>query len=752
MRRILARPFFALAAAVLATAVFLPDAPLAHAQPAQNYVTPQAATANTYVTPQAATGAAGDGSSLYSSSQLGSGLTAGAQAQSASGQQSGSALGAPKDPTFGGDAGSQFGSVMTWIMTLFAWLVGVAALSLDYVAYYTVVSMGSYVGNITAIGVAWRVLRDIANIMLIFGFLAIGITTILQVSWYGGAQKLLPKLVIAAVAMNFSLFVCEALIDGTNIIATQFYQQINGGQPLTQTTLANTKVNFVSGSNTDIGNEPISNAIMGQLGFQTLYNAGNVNQKAYEGSNTWLFGFLAIILFGVTAFVLFSLTLILVARFVALIFFILLSPVGFMGWAVPLMQGRADQWWKNFLDQIITAPILFLLLYVALAVITDAKFLTGDCGGGTCTKTWGFVGGNNLVGFASMLLSFMIAIGLLLVVTIKARSMGAFGADWAMKWGSRLSGAAVAAGSVAWIGRSTVGAGGRLAAKGLGNTRFGRSFVGRPIVDALEKKVAGASFDVRSVEAVRKFAGSAGLALGAAQKGGYTADVKARVESYERAAGRIRAKGKEAKKEKDALETANKALVAAQKDKEDRSKEYQAMVPAETAAKEAAARQAEFEQLEAEIKEKTGGGVFKASPEQQRALDEARQKAAKSAAVATSSAEAFEALKSAAAALDAAAKQQKEAAGNVGNATKAEKQKYIESLESWSKSTAFGNMSSVPGFFGGMVPVLGVAAGEAAARLKKNAGKTQEERELDALLKKIKKAGGGGGEEKKEEK
>ncbi len=542
MRRILARPFFALAAAVLATAVFLPDAPLAHAQPAQNYVTPQAATANTYVTPQAATGAAGDGSSLYSSSQLGSGLTAGAQAQSASGQQSGSALGAPKDPTFGGDAGSQFGSVMTWIMTLFAWLVGVAALSLDYVAYYTVVSMGSYVGNITAIGVAWRVLRDIANIMLIFGFLAIGITTILQVSWYGGAQKLLPKLVIAAVAMNFSLFVCEALIDGTNIIATQFYQQINGGQPLTQTTLANTKVNFVSGSNTDIGNEPISNAIMGQLGFQTLYNAGNVNQKAYEGSNTWLFGFLAIILFGVTAFVLFSLTLILVARFVALIFFILLSPVGFMGWAVPLMQGRADQWWKNFLDQIITAPILFLLLYVALAVITDAKFLTGDCGGGTCTKTWGFVGGNNLVGFASMLLSFMIAIGLLLVVTIKARSMGAVGADWATKTAGKIT-----FGATAWAANRTVGRGAYLASRRLrqseGFNRF-NALTGGLTTRALDR-AASASFDVRASAAWKAFPGGH-IQAGTPTKGGFVEARKQSIKQHEEEAKRIETAHKEA--------------------------------------------------------------------------------------------------------------------------------------------------------------------------------------------------------------
>jgi len=77
----------------------------------------------------------------------------------------------------GGDTeDTMFNGIMTKIVSLFAWLVGVAALTLDYAVFYTVVNMGSYLSHLTAIGVTWRILRDIGNIMLIFGFLGIGIT------------------------------------------------------------------------------------------------------------------------------------------------------------------------------------------------------------------------------------------------------------------------------------------------------------------------------------------------------------------------------------------------------------------------------------------------------------------------------------------------------------------------------------------------------------------------------------------------
>jgi hypothetical protein len=407
-----------------------------------------------------------------------------------------------------------YNTIMAKVMSLFAWLVGVAAITLDNSVYYTVVKMGSYVNQLDAVGVTWRILRDIGNIMLIFGFLAAGIATILNIEMYGWGKKMLPMLLVGAVFINFSLFITEAIIDTGNLFATQFYTQINGGP-------AGVK-DFDKGAIT-VSNEGISNKIMGQLGLQTIYGNGKARTEIFDRGNPWIIGFMAIILFIVTAFVMFSLAFILIARFVILLFLIILAPVGFAGLAVPKLAKRAGQWWDALFEQTITAPVLLLLLYIALAVITDAKFLAGF--NSSSNPDWVGFASNNLTGFASVFLSFLVAMGLLLAVVIASKKMSAFGAGWASSAAGKLT-----FGATAWAGRTTVGWGASRAAKALRGTALARvPLIGTGAVRGLER-VATGSFDVRGVAMGGGLKGI-GVEAGTAQKGGYRADLKGRIES-----------------------------------------------------------------------------------------------------------------------------------------------------------------------------------------------------------------------------
>jgi hypothetical protein len=389
----------------------------------------------------------------------------------------------PQNP----DTSKGFGTIMTWIMVLFAWLVGVAALTLNYAVYYTIVKMGAYVNSLDAIGVTWSIMRDVGNIMLIFGFLAAGITTILNVNWYGFSRKMLPMLLVGAVFLNFSLFFAEAIIDGGNLFATQFYTQINGGQ-----------VTPPSLSVESIQSEGISNKIMGQLGLTTLYNNGRVNPKILDNNSSWLVGFMGIILFIITAFVMFALAFVLIARFVILIYLIVIAPIGFAGLAIPNLDATAKWWWHKLFEQTITAPVLLLLLYVALAIITDARFLVsaGDWTGFIPNSTTGA----NLGGFASAMLSFLIAMGLLISVVIFSKKISAFGASWASKGAGALT-----FGATAWAGRGIIGT-------GIGRGVLGNRFIKRGAVSdnklirygsrALSftgKRLQNRTFDIRNM-------------------------------------------------------------------------------------------------------------------------------------------------------------------------------------------------------------------------------------------------------------
>ena len=396
-----------------------------------------------------------------------------------------------------------FNSVINFLMGLFAWLLGVAVLTLDYAVYHTVVKMGSYVSGLSAVGTVWRILRDIGNIALIFGFLAIGISTILNTTKLGWGQKTLPMLLVAAVFLNFSLFISEAVIDTGNLFATEFYKQINGGALPTSESLALESI-------TNAGDVGISNRIMSQLKLATLY--GDVITKGTVLPGATTVGFMGIILFMITAFVMFALAFILIARFVALIFIIILSPIGFAGLAIPKLSGLAGQWWGKLFEQTITAPVLLLMLYIALAVITDVNFL-----GFSPTTDWtGFIsdnGNTDFGAFASMMLSFLIAMGLLLAVVVFAKKLSAFGAGWATKVGGMASFGALSLGARATLGS----AGNVLASKRMQSWArtggYGGKYVKRAIVLG-GRGLRSSTFDFRNAPGAASGLGSLSINAG----------------------------------------------------------------------------------------------------------------------------------------------------------------------------------------------------------------------------------------------
>ena len=427
--------------------------------------------------------------------------------------------GSNKPLSFGGITDAILSPIMTQIMSIFAWILGLAMITLDYSVYYTVVKMGSYVQNLSAVGIAWRILRDLGNIALIFGFLAVGITTILNVDWYGGGKKFIPSLIIAAVFLNFSLFMTEAVIDTGNLFATQFYTQINGGVAAGSriTSSGNASpIGQVASVTSAISNEVISTKIMNQLGLQTLYDVARGNKPVFKGNNMTFISMMGILLFIVASFVMFSLAFILITRFIALIFIIILSPVGFAGFAIPQLASASKKWFDTLVEQTLTAPVLLLLLYIALTVITDANFLRF---GTTGPDYMGFIqttdGGFNLPGLASAVLSFSVAMGLLLSVVYFSKKLGAMGGDWATKTAGKLS-----FGAASFAMRSTAGRGLQRVSREIRTSeKFGRTQTGRLFAGIADRGAKG-NFDIRSTGALKNFPGG-GIDAGEAQKGGY---------------------------------------------------------------------------------------------------------------------------------------------------------------------------------------------------------------------------------------
>lgn len=67
---------------------------------------------------------------------------------------------------------------------------------------------------------AWQSFLNIANVMFVIAFIAIVFSqvTSIGISNYG-IKKLLPKLIVVAILVNVSYFICQLVVDLSNLLA-----------------------------------------------------------------------------------------------------------------------------------------------------------------------------------------------------------------------------------------------------------------------------------------------------------------------------------------------------------------------------------------------------------------------------------------------------------------------------------------------------------------------------------------------------
>lgn len=261
--------------------------------------------------------------------------------------------------------------VFSWLMTGFGGVFDAALrFSLETCNYappsapVVTGSSGTCTGDgITAIQTGWILIRDFMNIGFIFIILYIAISTILRNT---GAQtkRLLGGLVLAAVLVNFSMFIASLVIDAGNVLGVAFYNAIQDG----------------SGN---VGS--ISQAIAGGLNIQELYNP-----IALTGTDQIISASIRIVVFSILAAAFLMAAILFVGRIVAFIFLLTVSPVGFIGFMLPKLKKVSGQWWEMLLKQSFMAPVFLFFMYIIIVVINEADkvFANVDDVGGLTIDTY----------------------------------------------------------------------------------------------------------------------------------------------------------------------------------------------------------------------------------------------------------------------------------------------------------------------------------------------------------------------------
>lgn len=383
----------------------------------------------------------------------------------------------------GGIASCVVGFVGSTILTIANLMLGIAGTLLNFVVVKTVFEFGSVIGNSPGILVAWGIFRDLGNLVLLFGFIFMGLAMILNLNTFS-AQKAIPRLFIFAVLMNFSLFAAEAVIDTTNAVSSVIYSQANGdkfclqdiaGVPI----VAQGNVGTVQDDATSVDalsecavNYGIAGQIMQSTGLSTMWKT-----NGDFGATTATY--IGLALFAtVGAVVLFAAAIMLSIRLVVLSFLMVTAPIGFAGMAIPPLQKYAKMWWDKLISQSIFAPVLFLLIFVSLK-ITDSFAASA----GELSLAQALTQPNASI--MGIILVFVLVIGFMVASLVAARSIGAQGASGAINLGTKIA-RGTFGGIAGAAGRNTIGR---------ASSSLQKKYTGSRFATSLQNSAVGRSVD-----------------------------------------------------------------------------------------------------------------------------------------------------------------------------------------------------------------------------------------------------------------
>lgn len=215
-------------------------------------------------------------------------------------------------------------------------------------------SLDNKILNAPIVADGWHITQGLANMFFIFIILYIAIATILQLSGYG-MKELLAKVIIIALLVNFSLVFAKLIIDGSNVLALEFYNKISAGGDLA--------ANFIKGFNPQ--------KILSPEIFEKNVGAGGTITIILMSIITMALGGAINLL---AAFVLFVAALLFVIRTVVLIFLMIIAPLAFVAMALPKLKAQASQWWETLFNQAFFAPA-FLFLFMIVIMLINSSFL-----------------------------------------------------------------------------------------------------------------------------------------------------------------------------------------------------------------------------------------------------------------------------------------------------------------------------------------------------------------------------------------
>jgi hypothetical protein len=311
---------------------------------------------------------------------------------------------------------SSISTFETWIIWAILWvfstIISFGILLLRWSAWVLglMIGQGTFINN-ELVKEAWPFVQGFANLGFIFALLYIAFATTLRLqSVSTSVQRLLPKLLIGALLVNFSLVIGGLMIDASRLVMAveiNIFGSADGSG--TKLTPDNLGVKLLERSN-------IYNDVFTATS-QILYNTDNaavqVNSAATGSWDSVFKGLQSMIFVWMMAVGLMVVALGLFWRYIMLLLLLIVSPMAYVAIALPQTEKYFRQWWSQFLKWVTYGPVMLFMLIMIVRV--QSITITSNPDASSLTKVY------------TQIIGLVVTVSLLLIAAkLATSSSGAF--------------------------------------------------------------------------------------------------------------------------------------------------------------------------------------------------------------------------------------------------------------------------------------------------------------------------------------
>lgn len=256
----------------------------------------------------------------------------------------------------------------------------------------------------------WTVFVNVADLALVVGLIVIAFATMLNFESYG-MKKTLPKLIIVALLVNFSLVIPGVLVDLSGMVTDFFVQQAGltgSGMGKSLATAFNIS-GFMSTS---------------QLATSTASTIGAAGAKLTFGTMNIILNMVFIVVFtAIATVILLTLAAMFFIRYFMLSFLLLLTPIVFVMWIFPGTKQYWTEWWNRFIRWTMFPPVMVFFMWLSLTALNAPTAVEGTSSGSAWDMAQGLMNFN-----ISALVHMAMAVMFMILSLIAANSISISGA------------------------------------------------------------------------------------------------------------------------------------------------------------------------------------------------------------------------------------------------------------------------------------------------------------------------------------